>query len=380
MIYQKFIMITIFADKYLYNIDKFLPEECDLNLYNPADGLPENLEGTDALLIRTVTLIDEPLVNNLPDSLQFIATGSAGTDHVNTRLLDKKDIAFADAGGCNSRAVAEYVATSILLWSDLSERNLNTLSAGIIGKGHVGTEVSKLLENLGINTICYDPPKEEREESFKSASLEDALSADILTLHVPLKQNGDYPTYHWLDEKKLEGKNYELVINTARGGVIDEQMLLKAHIKGSVKSFIIDVWENEPIFNDLIANNAFIKTPHIAGYSKQSKLRASKYIGDALCKHFSLETPEYEFEESSEAFNISNSSLKSARLSEVLCQIHPVKDYENELSRLIGLPPEEKGRRFNKLRSEFPLRNEFQFINMPEFLAEAHPVLKKLGS
>lgn len=380
MIYQNIIMITIFADKYLYNISKFLPEDCELNLYNPADGLPKNLEGADALLIRTVTQVDEPLIKRLPESIQFIATGSAGTDHVNKKLLNKKNIAFADAAGCNSRAVAEYIATSVLLWSDNSDRKLNSLTAGIIGKGHVGTEVNKLLKNLGINTICYDPPKEEREESFKSASLQDVLSADILTLHIPLKRKTDYPTYHWLDEKKLEVNNFDLVINTARGGVINEQALLKAYIYGSVKSFIIDVWENEPIFNDLIAENAFIKTPHIAGYSKQSKLRASKMIADALCEHFSLEPPEYEIGESAEPFNISSSSLQSARLSEVLCQIHPVKDYEKELSHLIGLPPEEKGRKFNKLRSEFPLRNEYQYMDMPDFLAKAHPVLKKLGS
>lgn len=373
-------MITVFADKYLYNIDKFLPDDCDLNLFNPADGLPDSLEGADALLIRTVINFDEHQISKLPDSVQFIATGSAGTDHVNKTLLEERDITFADAAGCNSRSVAEYVATALLLWSDEFEGKLSTLTAGIIGKGHAGAEVNVLLNNLGIETLCYDPPKEEKEENFKSAGIEDLLSADILTFHTPLEKNGKHPTYHWLDDKKLSSRNYELVINTARGGVIDEQALLKSFINGTVKSFVIDVWENEPVFNDLIAENAFIKTPHIAGYSKQAKLRASKIIAESLCRHFSLEMPDYEIKESVDQFDLSSSSLQSAKLSEVLSQIHPVLDYENEFVKLIGVPPTEKGIKFNKLRSEFPLRNEYKYLKVPDYIAEEHPIIKQLGS
>lgn len=373
-------MITVFADKYLYNIEKFIPAECELKLFSPSKGLPDDLTGTNALLIRTVTDIDESLIKRLPESLEFIATGSAGTDHVNELLLDEKNIAFAHAAGCNSRSVAEYVATALLIWCEESAQNPKNLSVGIIGKGHVGTQVDRLLQNLGISTICYDPPKEEKEDDFESSELEEVLSADILSLHTPLKREGNYPTYHWLDEKKLSAKNYQLIINTARGGVVNEQALLKAFIKGKVDNFIIDVWENEPIFNDLIAGNAFIKTPHIAGYSKQSKLRASKMIAESLCRHFDLKMPDVTMEDSAEKFSLSNSTLKSAQLTDILSKIHPIKDYEKGLTRLIGLPPREKGIKFNKLRSEFPLRNEYKYLEVPNHIAEEHPVIKQLGS
>lgn len=373
-------MITVFADKYLYNIENLLPDECNLKLFSPDEGLPENLDGADALLIRTVTEIDRNLINRLPESLQFIATGSAGTDHVNRELLKKRDIAFSDAAGCNSRSVAEYVATALLLWTEETAKTLDSLKVGIIGKGHAGTQVNNLLQSLGVKTICYDPPKEKREENFESASLEEVLSADILSFHTPLEHRGVYATYHWLDEKKLGGRKFDLVINTSRGGVVDEQVLLNAFIKGNVENFVIDVWENEPLFNDLIAKNAFIKTPHIAGYSRQSKLRASKMIADALCLHFELEIPEFELEGPDEAFNFSASSLKSAQLTEVLCKIHPIKDYEKGLKRLIGLPPQKKGPGFNKLRSEFPLRTEYQYLTLPDFLEKEYPIIQKLGS
>ncbi|MGK7369362.1 MAG: NAD(P)-dependent oxidoreductase, partial [Candidatus Halalkalibacterium sp. M3_1C_030] len=343
MIYHKFIMITVFADKYLYNIEKFIPADCELKLFSPSKGLPDNLEGTNALLIRTVTDIDEPLINRLPASLEFIATGSAGTDHVNKQLLDEKNIVFDHAAGCNSRSVAEYVATALLIWCEENAINPESLSVGIIGKGHVGTQVDRLLQNLGISTICYDPPKEEREEDFDSSTLDELLSADVLSFHTPLEQNGEYSTYHWLDEEKLSTKRYELIINTARGGVINEQALLKAFINGTVENFIIDVWENEPIFNDLIAGNAFLKTPHIAGYSKQSKLRASKMIGESLCNHFDLKMPDSNMEDSAENFSISNTTLQSAQLTDILSKIHPIRDYEKGLNSLIGLPPREKG-------------------------------------
>lgn len=379
MIYQNITMITVFADKYLYQIENLLPESCNLKLYSPSDGLPEDLEGADALLIRTVTEIDRSLVNRLPENLKFIATGSAGSDHIDHQLLENRQIAFADAAGCNSRSVAEYVATALLLWMEEAARTPESLTVGIVGKGHVGTEVNKLLNSFGINTVCYDPPKEKREDNFRSADLEEVLSSDILTFHTPLEHRGLFATYHWLDENKLGARKYDLIINTARGGVINEQALLKAFIKGTVENFIIDVWENEPIFNDLIAEQAFIKTPHIAGYSRQSKLRASQMIVDALCRHFDLDAPDFELDSQDEEFNISNSSLKSARLTDILCKIHPIKDYEKGLQRLIGLPPQKKGPGFNKLRSEFPLRTEFKYLAIPDFLAKEFPIIRQLA-
>ncbi|MDX1585427.1 MAG: 4-phosphoerythronate dehydrogenase [Balneolaceae bacterium] len=373
-------MITVFADKYLYNIEELLPESCSLKLYNPSKGLPENLDHADALLIRTVTEINRDLINRLPESMKFIGTGSAGTDHVNVDLLKEKDIAFADAAGCNSRSVAEYVATALLLWMEDSAKTPESITVGIIGKGHAGSEVHSLLENLGIDTVCYDPPKEKREQDFTSASLEEVMSTDILTFHTPLEHRGVFSTYHWLDEEKLDAHKFDLIINTSRGGVIDEQALLKSFIRGSVGDFIIDVWENEPLFNDLIAENAFIKTPHIAGYSRQSKLRATQMIVDALCRHFEIDQPEKATNAADEKLQITNNSLKSAQLTDVLCKMHPIKEYENGLKRLIGLPPQKKGPGFNTLRSEFPLRTEFRYLNIPDYLSREFPVVQKLGS
>ncbi|MGK7371444.1 MAG: hypothetical protein ACNS64_14630, partial [Candidatus Halalkalibacterium sp. M3_1C_030] len=83
---------------------------------------------------------------------------------------------------------------------------------------------------------------------------------------------------------------------------------------------------------------------------------------------------------SAENFSISNTTLQSAQLTDILSKIHPIRDYEKGLNSLIGLPPREKGAKFNKLRSEFPLRNEYKYLSLPEFLTNEYPVIKKLGS
>lgn len=378
MISYNSIMITVFADKYLFEIASFLPEEADLHLYDPEDGLPDPNNNMDALLIRTVTGINRHTWQHIPKNLQFIGTGSAGIDHVDTEFLKDHNITFEDAAGCNARSVAEYVITAMLLWAEEQDYELKNLQVAVIGSGHVGTEVKKLLSALEVSAICYDPPREERDKDFKSASLEEALSADILTFHTPLTEGGMYPTYHWLDDRKLAQNSYKLVINTSRGGVVDEQALYGAFINGKVKNFIIDVWENEPVFNDLIADKAFIKTPHIAGYSRRAKWKASKIVADALCEHFSLQCPENAQIELNQVNWKPDSLSNSMSLSQVLCLIHPIKDYERRLTTFIGLPPEAKRLKFNKLRAEHLLRNEFSEIYLPKAILDKLPVLEKM--
>lgn len=371
-------MITVFADKYLFEIESFLPEEIDLHLYNPEDGVPDARNNMDALLIRTVTKINEHTWQQIPENLRFIGTGSAGTDHVDARFLNDHNITFASAAGCNARSVAEYVATALLLWSDDLGHELSNKKVGIIGMGHVGTEVHSLLKALDVSVICYDPPREEQEEYFTSAEPEEVLSADILTFHTPLTKTGNYPTYHWLDDRKLANHRYDLIINTARGGVLDEQAMQKAFLNDTIQNYIIDVWEDEPVFNDIIAQNAYIKTPHIAGYSKQAKSRASWLIAEALCKYFLIENTPKRPIQSSEDTSISFSASEALTLSKILCNIHPIKEYERQMTSLVGLSPEKKGRRFNKIRAEYPLRNEFKFVRIPEGFIQKFNILNLL--
>jgi erythronate-4-phosphate dehydrogenase len=370
-------MINVLADQYLYNIQSYLPESINLQLFDPTQGFPPEVEQAHAMLIRTVIPINKQTLPSIPQNLTFVGTGSSGTDHVDSQYLADHNVHFVDAAGCNARSVAEYIATALLLWTQKRNKELSTLSAGTIGVGHVGTEVIDILDKLGLQTVAYDPPREQRDTDFSTASVHEVLRCDILSFHTPLHKKSDYPTYHWLDQNKLAGRTFDLIINSARGGVVDENALLIAMNKGKVRDIIIDVWENEPEINLPTARQAFIRTPHIAGYSIQAKQNASKFIADALIDHFDLQPPRMETNNQKIIFDRNPDEFAS--LSSLLAELHPIKKYEQHLQKIIKNHPRKRSELFNKLRAEFPLRQQFSQIHLTEPYFDQYPTLKRLG-
>jgi erythronate-4-phosphate dehydrogenase len=370
-------MINVLADQYLYNIQSYLPESINLQLFDPAQGLPPNLEKTNAMLIRTVIPINKQTLPNIPKDLTFIGTASSGTDHVDSQYLADHNIHFSDAAGCNARSVAEYIATALLLWTEKRSKDLSTLSCGIIGVGHVGTEVVDILNRIGLQTITYDPPREQRDPNFSSASLNEVLGCDLLSFHTPLDRESEHPTYHWLNQHRLKDRAFDLIINTARGGVVDENALLAAMKKGTVRDTIIDTWEDEPTIHLDTFGAAFLKTPHIAGYSEQAKRNASKFVADDLISHFELNPPEIGSHNKKITFDKNPDKFHS--LSSLLTELHPIKNYEQKLTGIVTNHPQQRGELFNKLRAEFPLRQQFAQIKLTKAYFNQYPVLKELG-
>lgn len=370
-------MINLLADKNIFHLEKFIPDSVHLSLFNPSEGLPEDLTSFDALFVRTVTKINETTLRDFGDRLKFIGTASSGTDHVDLSVLKKQGIRFADAAGCNARAVAEYIATSLLLWSNKYGEELTNLTVGVIGVGHVGSEVYKLLNELNIPTILYDPPRQEREPSFESSTLQEVLSADILTLHVPLTFEGPYATFHWLENDKLS-KKYKMVINASRGGVVDEKALMDAFDNGLTEHIILDVWENEPKFNTLMAERAFIATPHVAGYSHQAKENATRMISETLSRFFQLENNENESPTDDDCKNyLFNGTELDFR--QVIETINPILEYDTELRKIMRLDTDEKAAAFRELRTNKPYRLEYSSTGVPDWLCAQFPDLKTLG-
>lgn len=364
-------MIKVLADQNLYKLADFLPKEVELSFYNPSESVWD-LENYDAWLIRTVTRVNSETVPQIPPELKFIGTGSSGNDHVDMDYLKKKGVHFVDAKGCNANAVAEYVATSLLLLKD-DIPNLIEMKIGIIGVGAVGQKSNQLLKKLGFETVLFDPPREQRESGFKSASQEEVLRCDILTFHVPLTISGNNKTFHWLSEDKLMSTSFSVVINAARGGVIDEQAVFKVKSEKRIKHLVIDVWEDEPDFNSEFANECFIATPHIAGYSEQAKLNASRIICEELCDYFDLPKIKNGYKVKTQIPEISFHSS----LTPILKSVHPIIDYDKKLRSLINSP--DKIARFRNLRTNHPFRNEYSQISLDKDLLALHPDLVKLG-
>ncbi|MDZ7690038.1 MAG: NAD(P)-dependent oxidoreductase [Balneolaceae bacterium] len=240
-------MITVFADQHLYKIKEIVPDNIDLHFYDPELGLPAQLNKADALLVRTVTGVNNQTLSPIPQNLSFLATGSAGTDHVDQQYLKQHDIQFAHSAGCNARSVAEYVVTALIIWSGKNKIDLKKECIGIVGVGHVGSALQQMLDTLGWEYRLYDPPRAEREDEFSSVPLKEVLDCSILTFHTPLYNNSEHATYHWLNSDKLSNRNFKMVLNTSRGGVVDEDSLLEAVSVGRVEDMVIDVWRVNPL-------------------------------------------------------------------------------------------------------------------------------------
>ncbi|WP_020402479.1 4-phosphoerythronate dehydrogenase [Gracilimonas tropica] len=366
-------MIHVLADQNLHKIEEIIPPQAKLTLYDPAEGIP-NPKGFDAMLVRTVTHLNERTFPNIPESLQFIGTGSSGTDHLDQEYLEAHGITLADAKGSNARAVAEYVMTALLLWRAKFAPNEEFGKVGVIGVGEAGSAVVKLMQNFGIECVEYDPPRQERDKSFSSATLEEVLDTDILTFHVPLDLKGVYATHHWLDDEKLKGRSYKLIINAARGGIIDEKALMKSFKAGGIDQYILDVWEKEPDFNTEVASQAYIATPHIAGYSEQAKVNATQIICKKMAAHFGLNENAIDYEIHPKTENL---EYTSCDLTTILTELHPIMGYDKALRDLFDQP--DKGRLFRNLRNEWPYRYEYPSLRILQTLLDEFSELQKLG-
>jgi erythronate-4-phosphate dehydrogenase len=244
---------------------------------------PEQLRAADMLLVRSVTRVNAELLEGTP--VRFVATATSGVDHVDTDYLRARSIEFADAPGSNAESVADYVIAAVLLRLAAEERRAEGLTVGIIGCGQVGSRVAQKCDALGMCCVLNDPPLQDATGDPRYVDIDAALDADVVTLHVPLTDGGQYPTRHLIDTTRLQRMRPDaLLINTARGGVVDESALLRHLYARSAMQAVIDCWENEPGISRKLLARAVLATAHIAGYSYDGKLRATEMIYQAACR------------------------------------------------------------------------------------------------
>lgn len=375
--------IHLLADKHILISREMLPDQVRLTTYDPLNGLPSSLEPFDAIFTRTVTKLDKTTLSSRSKRLKFVGSATAGTDHADRQWMEEQGIRFVWAPGCNARTVAEYVGTALLFWSLDHGIQLPNCSAGIIGAGHAGRETSLMLRALGLRVVHYDPPRQEIDSSFQSDSLEEALSCDLLSFHTSLNRDGRWPTWHWLDKHWLKYRKYKLIINVARGGVVEDGALQSALSTGQVENAILDVWEEEPYFLDSLAHKSLIATPHIAGYSIQAKQRAANQLVNTLCDEWNLKSPARP-KSAPPTDTLSAAGLATPKntpqdLRQLLSMLHPIKDYDRLFRTLIGKSSDEKRVQFQEIRTGYPLRQEFSSMSLPSRLLERHPQLKVLG-
>ncbi|MDR2579404.1 MAG: 4-phosphoerythronate dehydrogenase [Fibromonadaceae bacterium] len=237
----------------------------------------EILKNSSALIIRSTRKYGEETL--LGTGVKFIGTVTSGYEHIDTEFCEKNGVFWATAHGSNAESVAEYVSAALIEISKKT-RPLNELALGIVGVGATGSAVKEKAGNFGMQLLLCDPPKKLNDNIF---------DADIITLHVPLEKNGEYPTWHMVNENFFQKmKKGTWLINAARGAVCDSEALRQALQSKHLAGAVIDVWENEPDIDESLLPLIEIATPHIAGHNTEAKINAANMLINALGKYFNI--------------------------------------------------------------------------------------------
>jgi len=266
------------------------------------EQLAEKIGNFQVVVVRSRTKMTRELVEKA-DKCQIIARVGVGLDNIDQDAAKEKNIRVINAVEGAITAVAELVIGLMLSMAreipraDREIRNGNWIKKelmgselqgkylGIVGLGNIGKRLGKLAKSLHMNIIGYDvvPIDDEfsKEVGLMKADLDTLLSsADYVSLHVPLLES----THHMINAEKLKlMKNTARIINTSRGGVIDEDALYNSLKEGSLAGAALDVFEAEPaIGNRLITLPNFVATPHMGAQTKEAQLLAANIIAEKI--------------------------------------------------------------------------------------------------
>ena len=165
-----------------------------VRFFTGRDLKSRDLSDVDALIVRTITPVNAPLLDGAP--VRFLGAASAGIDHVDQAYLRSRGIHFHYAAGCNADSVSEYIVTVLHILASKRNWDLQQKSIAVIGVGNVGSRVARKARALGMQVYQCDPPLRELTGDPRYQNLKDVIGADILTFHVPLVADGPYPTRH----------------------------------------------------------------------------------------------------------------------------------------------------------------------------------------
>ena len=283
------------------------------------DEVLQKINQYDGIIIRSRIPLDKNFLENAPN-LKFIARVGAGMENIDLETAKNLGISLINSPEGNRDAVAEHVLAMLLIlmnrlfiaseevkngiWKREENRGDELLGKtfGIIGYGNMGKATAKRLSGFGVEVIFHDILPNLEDEFAKQVSLEELQErADILSLHIPL----DASTEYLVDENFISKmkKNFYLV-NTARGKNVKTSALVDALKSGKVKAAALDVLEyekssfenldistslstrNKEDLQFLLDSEQVIVTPHIAGWTHQSKEKLAQFIVDKIVQQF----------------------------------------------------------------------------------------------
>lgn len=276
-------------------------------LVDDPGALQPMLSECEALIVRNRTQV-RPELLKLATNLKVVGRLGVGLDNIDQPACAERGIRVIPATGANALAVAEYVictAMMLLRGAYLSSeqvaagewprpalskgRELAGKTLGLAGFGGIGQLTAKLARSLGMETVAYDPYLKAdapvlAETHTRLLDMDGLLAAsDVISLHIPLTDE----TRNLFDAKRIAGmRKGSVLINSARGGIVDETALAKALKDGHLASAALDVFDKEPLAagSALTGIPNLVLTPHIAGVTEESNTRVSRLIAERVAE------------------------------------------------------------------------------------------------
>jgi D-3-phosphoglycerate dehydrogenase len=279
----------------------------DLRTDIAAEELMEVIGGYDAAVVRSRTKLTAEVLGKAA-GLKAIARAGVGLDNIDTGYAEEKDIAVFNSPEAPRNAVAELVIGLMLCmarhisvadstmkqgrWEKnrLTGIELSGRTLGVIGFGRIGYMVGKKARALGMEVLAYDILMDQlrhlvEEIGANDVNLDTLLAeSDFITVHVPLQPQ----TRHMIGAQQFEKmKDGVYIVNTARGGIVDEAALKAALDSGNVAGAALDVYESEPSPDpELVGRPNVVCTPHIGAGSVEAQLGNSTIVAEKLIKFF----------------------------------------------------------------------------------------------
>ena len=274
--------MKVVVDKGIKSIQEIISllngfDAVELIFFSSSDIKNSNIKDADVLLVRSTVKVDELLLAGT--NIKLIGSATSGIDHIDTHYLEKNYIKWFYAPGCNASSVVNYVMSSICFLKDKGIFD-STSSVGIIGYGNIGKKLKKALDYFSIENLIYDPFL-----NFEFlVDIEQIKNCNLITLHVPMTYKTEFPTYNMIDKFFLDNIQGKTLINTSRGGVVDESELIKLRNI----NYISDVWTDEPCPSNEVIEYALLATPHVAGHSINGKINGTIMLIDFLQNHIEI--------------------------------------------------------------------------------------------
>ena len=271
------------------------------DLADRPNNLVETIKPVEVLIVRNRTQVTAEIIAAAP-KLRVIGRLGVGLDNIDLEACAARGIEVITAQGANARSVAEYVVTCAIMLLREAYMSRDDLLAGnwprqacgrgreahgtrlgLVGFGQTARETARIARGLGMEVWAFDPFLSEDSPMWDGArrvALDPLLEGcDVISLHVPLNRE----THHLIDAQSLSRmKEGSILINAARGGIVDERALAEAMRSGQIAGAALDVFENEPLsavdaktFRGL---SNLVLTPHIAGVTTDSNARVSALI------------------------------------------------------------------------------------------------------